>query len=326
MKNCIWVIIISALLFSCTTDSTEESSDDSTKLVEGTATFDTSKKPVVYLIPYGLPDTLHDPQLPDPNFWYETKGDRLFFYQYADLNDYKDKIDTDFSLISAGSYDTVIIFLPLPDPPEDTALYNANITILNEVAADNNLWLLLTLLPEEDYYPEVTYLKEGTDRHGEVLAAMNLFDGLSRTWKIGVWYGWDNRTKPSDVTGFYSSLPANLKTKYACWLDEEFSRSMKDLKDLAGNDFLIITEWYQRTNMGVVSALFNWQMVVTGYEGAVDHDEWTTQIPSFIDRMNGEDRMVAIWMFYDIGDGSGEKYHVFFPGEGTVASPSWESL
>ena len=264
-------------------------------------------------IVYILPSAVSSPH------WHDKYGDRIYFYVHENLDDYVSYIDSDFRKIKSV-YNTVIVVIPA----EDTELFFNNLRILNSIADSNGLNLLFAIFPKEKYGDEETYLIPGSAMNDLVIQDMDSMAELSRTWKIAVWYGWEDRTNPADVLNFYNSLPENLKDKYAVWLDEEYIEPMEDLAETIPADLLVITEWYQLEGLGEISSIFKSQMIITGYDGAENSRDWLSHIQLLFNGISGKNRLVGIWIFYDRNDGSGESLTAFFPDDSVQLANPWE--
>jgi len=245
--------------------------------------------------------------------WRKKYGDRIYFYAYANLSDYSSMIAEDFEVISEV-YDTVIIMIP----GEDTRLFYYNLGIIDKIASSKGLRLLWVILPRWKYGREEDYLVPGTNINKLVLDLMKYLANLDSTWKIALWYGWTYRMNASDVLMFYENLPINLRNFYAVWLDQPYAEVAKKLSE-EKPDFLVITELYSSDAISKYSGLLRYQMVVTGYENAKSPENWLRNICDKLKIIN-QTYAIGIWVFYDKGDGHGEKYSAYFPGE-KLANP-----
>jgi hypothetical protein len=190
--------------------------------------------------------------------WKERYGDRIYFYVYANLSEYRKLIEEDFKVISKV-YNTVIVVVPA----DDTELFRANLALIDAVARVHGLKILWAVLPKWKYGSEDDYLTPGTPMNRLVVGLMRYLAGLNSTWKVAVWYGWSNRANPDDVVSFYQSLPSDLKPLYACWLDQPYAEVAKGLAR-GRVDFLVVTELYSEAAISAYSGLLERQMIVTG--------------------------------------------------------------
>lgn len=247
--------------------------------------------------------------------WKEIYGDRIYFYVYANLSEYAGYIDEDFKVISSV-YNTVIVFIP----GEDTSEFYSNLGVLDSLATKNNLKVLWTILPKWKYGAESDYLYPNTQMNALVLNLMGFLSTLNSTWKIAVWYGWNDRCDPYDIYRFYQSLPADLKTLYAVWIDQPFVACTKGLSS-RNPPFLVVTELYSESSLRDFSNLYKHQMIVTGYSGARTPEEWLERVSWKLSFVKGVDRLLGFWVFYDINDGHGEQYAAFRPEWGVIPDP-----
>lgn len=247
--------------------------------------------------------------------WRERYGDRIYFYVYANLSEYHSLIEEDFRLL-ALVYNTVIMVVPA----DDTELYFSNLKLIDELASENGLRIMWVVLPKWKYGAEHEYLVPGSRMNRLVLGVMDYLSKLNSTWRIAVWYGWRDRANALDIIRFYESLPYRLKPLYAAWIDQPF---IKAAVDLAEHDppFLVVTELYSEDALRAFSNLLPNQMVITGFYGARTPQAWLEGISRKIQLIGGADRVVGIWIFYDIGDGHGEEYAAYRPEWRAVPDP-----
>ena len=66
--------------------------------------------------------------------WREKYGDRIYFYAYANLSEFRKFIESDFRAISLV-YNTVIIVIPA----DDTELYFSNLKLIDAIAIEAGL-------------------------------------------------------------------------------------------------------------------------------------------------------------------------------------------
>lgn len=247
--------------------------------------------------------------------WKERYGDRIYFYVYANLSEYVNLIDEDFNVISRV-YNTVIIVIPA----DDTELFKANLVLLDAIARKHVLKILWAVFPKWKYGSEDDYLTPGTPMNRLVIGLMHYLAGLNSTWKVAIWYGWSNRANADDVVGFYENLPGGLKPLYACWLDQPYAEVARGLARRV-IDFLVITELYSEAAISAYSGLLERQMIVTGYYGAENPEEWLSGISRKISLIKGVNRYLGIWIFYDINDGQGERYASYKPEWKAIPDP-----
>ena len=247
--------------------------------------------------------------------WKERYGDRIYFYVYANLSEYRKLIEEDFKVISKV-YNTVIVVVPA----DDTELFRANLALIDAVARVHGLKILWAVLPKWKYGSEDDYLTPGTPMNRLVVGLMRYLAGLNSTLKVAVWYGWSNRANPDDVVSFYQSLPSDLKPLYACWLDQPYAEVAKGLAR-GRVDFLVVTELYSEAAISAYSGLLERQMIVTGYYGAESPEEWLSGISRKISLIKGVGRYLGVWIFYDINDGQGERYASYKPEWKAIPDP-----
>jgi len=289
---------IASILISSTVSAGFYSSHFSEKVEHIQSISESSTRSIVYILPY---EKCSD-------YWTETYGDRIYYYVHGNLSQDRRSIEKDFEIISE-IYDSVIVVIPA----EDTSLYFENLMVVNSVAEESGLEVLYAIFPNEKYGREDTYLEEGSDMYNLVVQDIQYLASMNATYKIAVWYGWAYRCNSSDIANFYDSLPHTLKNKYAVWLDEEYVEKVRNVYSYGlPYDVLFITEAYDKGEVESYSCLYYNQMLITGYEGAKTLKEWRENIENLLSVCRTSN--VGIWMFYDIGDGSGEKYAAFIDG------------
>ena len=281
---------------NCTPDCLEDNDCPNDESIDHK--FDINNRAIVYILPY---EKCSD-------YWTKTYGDIIYYYVYGNLSQDRPSIEKDFKIIST-KYNKVIVVIPA----EDTSLYFKNLMVVNNVAEKFGLEVLYAIFPNEKYGREDTYLKKGSKMYNLVVQDMQYLASMNATYKIAVWYGWTYRCNAQDIANFYQSLPSRLKDKYAVWLDEEYSKRVKDVYILGlPSDVLVITEAYDKGKVKSYSHLYHNQMLVTGYEGAKSLQEWRENIENLLSVCKTSN--VGIWMFYDLGDGIGEEYAAFIDG------------
>jgi len=264
---------------------------------------------MIYILPYKVV-TCQVPSLHCGDYWARTFGDRTYFYVYEDLGNYQQYIDEDFSIISTY-YDTVVVIIPA----DDTEQYKSNLAIVNNIARNHNLKILWGIFPKWKYGPEYTYLDVGSAQYNLVVSVMQYLATLSQTYKIGLWYGWSNRCSYSDIETFYNSLPDNLKRLYALWLDEPFVKVL--YSDLVNHnvEYFVVTELYTYDVQSTYTGKLRNQVVVTGFSDSQNLSQWYFEVCKRVKAIKCCPA-IAIWIFYDKGDGTGEKLACYFPNEG----------
>lgn len=260
---------------------------------------------IVYILPSGA----------CTDAWERRYGDRIYFYVHANLSDYRDMIERDFSLISEN-YDTVIVIIPA----DDTELFLHNLKVISDIASEHSLRVLWGIFPKEKYGIEESYLRSGTAMNELVIELMEYLSSLDSTWKVAVWYGWEGRQDYREILHFYRNLPEDLKEGFAIWLDEEYASVLNGLATVEPG-FFVVTELYSGEEIARYSGRFERQVVITGHEAGSAGD-WLKGICPLLRSIRTS--YVGIWMFYDRGDGSGESYGAYFPGEG-LADP-WDCI
>ena len=263
----------------------------------------------VRLIVYILPSKLSMP------YWQERFGDRIYFYVYSNLESYAGFIDEDFRVLSKV-YNTVIILIPA----EDSDSFYRNLQTLDFLAEKHGIKILWAILPKWKYGREEDYLIPGSAMNRVVLQLMNYLASLKSTWRIAIWYGWTYKLNADDIVSFYAGLPDSLKSLYSCWIDQPFIEVAVSLAR-KNVEFLVITELYDTDAIARYSGLFKNQLIVTGYHGAKSPEEWLKGIHEKIMHIKGDNRLIGIWIFYDIDDGHGEEYAAFRPSWGAIPDP-----
>ncbi len=264
---------------------------------QGTATYFPLKS-IVYILPYEICS----------DYWFRKYGDRIYYYVYGNLSQDKWAIEEDFQIISS-IYRFVIIVLPA----EDSKLYFKNLNVINQTADEFGLRVIYAIFPKEKYGREDRYLDPGSKMHKLVLRDMKYLLSLNATYKVAIWYGWEYRDNAEDIVNFYFSLPEGMRPGYAIWLDEGYTESAEETYELGlPENVLVITELYSKNLIKKYSGLYPNQMVVTGYSGASSLKEWRNGIESLL--FPCKTWKVGIWIFYDIGDGNGEKDAAFIDG------------
>ncbi len=256
---------------------------------------DPSIKGIVYILPSKYCSS----------YWRDTYGDRIYFYVYANLTEYADGLDYDFSLISQG-YNLVVVVIPA----DDTEQYYSNLELVDSIAGKYGLEITWALFPKSKYGSEDTYLDPGTPMHNLVVSVMEYLVGLDNTHHVAVWYGWSYRQDiTSDLWIFYNSLPDSVKPYYAVWLDQPYL----DLVYGINISVPVYTEIYNPDLIPAYTGVVEKQILVTGYQSH-NITEWIERVHNYIESSNTED--IVIWIYYDLGDGHGEYYYAYKPGTG----------
>jgi len=272
----------------------------------GLAYYNTSFAGMVYV----LPSSASTP------YWYQQYGDRIYFYVYANLEDYRTAITSDFNII-AKRYRLIIIVVPADDLPS----YYQNLRIMNELAAKSNLRILYGIFPKEKYGAETDYLTPRTAMHALVLDNMRFMSQLRTTYGVGIWYGWRQRLIPEDIRSFHASLPQDIKRFYLTWIDSQFVARMVDrgLPGIAKElDIQVVTELYDDRQISRCASSFYKQIVVAGLEDCVSASEWRSAIRALLSKTSCtlvEPRVFAAWIFWDRNDGCDQNLTAYIGGE-----------
>lgn len=256
---------------------------------------------IVYILPYNACS----------RYWYEHYGDRIFFYAYSNISRYAHYIDSDFNIIRKV-YDTVIIIIPA----ENSSLFFYNLRQIDLISRKHSLKVLWTIFPKWKFGDEKDYLEPGTRLNIVLLRIMDYLATLNSTWKIAIWYGWRDRADVSDIVMFYNSLTPKLKQFYALWLDQPYVYLTEKLVTYDPK-FLIITELYSEDFLKKYACIVPNQMIITGYPNARSIEEWLMGICKKL-MLIRDTKHLGIWIYYDINDGSGERYAAYFENEGLV--------
>jgi len=272
----------------------------------GLACYNTSFAGMVYI----LPSSASTP------YWYQKYGDRLYFYVYANLEDYRTAITNDFNII-AKRYRLVIIVVPADDLPR----YYQNLRIMDELAAKSNLRILYGIFPREKYGAETDYLTPKTAMHTLVLDNMRFMSQLRTTFGVGIWYGWRGRLIPEDIRSFHASLPQDIKRFYLTWIDSQFVARMveRGLPGIAKElDIHVVTELYSDRQISRYADSFHRQIIITGLEDCVSASDWRSAIRALLSKTSCklvEPRVFAAWIFWDRDDGCGQNLTAYINGE-----------
>ena len=258
---------------------------------------------IVYILPYNVCSS----------YWHDRYGDRIFFYVYENVSKYANFIEWDFGNI-CKYYNTVIILIPA----DNTSLYFYNLKYMSLISARYNLSIIWAIFPKRKFGNERDYLRNGTMLNKVIINIMDYLSTLNNTLKVAIWYGWLDEKNVSEILSFYDSLRPNLKKIYALWLDQPFVALLKKLPK-HNLSFLVITELYDEKMIRKYSGIVPNQMIITGYSDAVSKEQWIMGICKKI-LLAKDVNDFGIWIYYDINDGSGERYAVFFKKDG-LANP-----
>ena len=288
------------------------------------------KKSIIYILPSETGDDVFEEY---------RKEYYLLIYARKDLaserpNDgartYAEVIRDDFRVISQ-KYNTVILVVSA----NDSSQYFKNLTLVNSIAAEFGLNMFYAIFPKDLYGASHEYLDIGSRKHQLLVEDFEFLGGLSQTWKIGLWYGWDARpNNPMEILSFRESLPVHVRELYSVWLDGEWHKNVAPIADLLPDDLLVVVEWYSRDGMAELSTIFKMQMIVTGdYAGVqggnVDRtpERWLERILIKRELMEGKKLYLGIWIFVDSkNDEHGEGLTAYFPDSDMTLPDPWAGL
>lgn len=282
-------------------------------LTNGLTFFNKDDTGIVYILP-------HETSTP---YWNSTYGDRIYFYAYSNVTNYKEFIIKDFNIISE-KYNFVILILPL----EDTDQFYYNIQKMDTWADEKGIKILYVFFSKGKYESEEQYLQIGSSTYNLTIYNMKFLLNQTATFATGIWYGWENRpVNLSEIENFYNSLPEQLKTKYYIWIDEPFLQNVIDsgLTELTNRlNIGVVTEIYSTVNLALYGFNFENQIVVTGYWNALTSDEWIIQMKKKINYVSESNdlwrnRRLAVWIFWDENDASYERYRAYI--NDTLSNP-----
>jgi len=263
-------------------------------------------------IVYILPSEVSSP------YWQRNFGDRSYFYTKSDLEAYREAIRNDFRKISS-EYNFVILVVPL----SDSQLFKANARLIDEVASQEGLGVLYAVFPKWDYGPEYDYLKPGSRVNTVFVSVARFLTNLSSTIGVAVWYGWKGRNMdPEELERFYLSLTPDLRQRIWLWLDQPFveeayrSGIIKKADEL---NMTVVTELYSPSMLAAYQNVARRQMIVTGYWNASSVEEWVDGMRRKLELVRTPGRILGVWIFWDVNDGSGEAYRAYI--EGKLANP-----
>ncbi len=274
-------------------------------LTNGLTYFNKDDSGIAYILP-------HEASTP---YWNSTYSDRIYFYAYSNVTNYKEFIINDFNIISE-KYNFIILILPL----DDTDLFYYNLKQMNTWADEKDIKILYVFFSKEKYESEEYYLQIGSLTYNLTIYNMKFLLNQTSTLAIGIWYGWENKpVNLSEIENFYNSLPEQLKTKYYIWIDEPFLQSVIDagLTELTNRLKIgVVTEIYSTLNLALYGFNFENQIVVTGYWNALTSDEWVILMKkklNYVFKPNNlwQNRMLAVWIFWDENDASYERYQAY---------------
>jgi hypothetical protein len=288
------------------------------------------KRSIIYILPSETDDDVFEEY---------QKEYYLLIYARKDLaterpNDgertYAEVIRDDFRVISQ-KYNTVILVISANDSTE----YFNNLTLVNSIAAEFGLNMFYAIFPKGLYGAGHEYLDIGSRKHQLLVEDFEFLGGLSQTWKVGLWYGWNARpNRPTEILTFRESLPLEVRDLYSVWLDEEWYHDVEPIADLLPEDLLVVVEWYSRDGMAELSTIFKTQMIVTGdYAGVqggnVDRtpERWLERILIKRELMEGKNLYLGIWIFVDSkNDSHGEGLTAYFPESDVILPDPWAEL
>jgi len=283
-------------------------------LFAGREYFDSCGQSIVYILP---PKASSD-------YWMKRYGDRIYFYAYENLSEYRDYIDEDFRLISFY-YSNVIIVMPLI---ENELVYH-NIMVLDSLADKYGLGIIYSIFPKWFYGEEWLYLVSGSEANYALRHIMDFMVMQSSTRGVAIWFGWPNMMDKIDlIRDFYLHLDPELRKYYIVWIDEPMvsglvEAGLPNLLDSLG--IPAITELYSNLPIALYGYSFSRQMIVTGVWGMENTMSWRNRVVRklsymFIDPNKSYiPRKVGIWIFWDVDDGSNELYRAYI--NGALANP-----
>ena len=270
---------------------------------------------IVYMLPSGAASP----------FWMQNYGDRTEFYIYSNITLQSKPILNDLGVISK-EYRFVVRVMPL----DDSAFFYYNLRVFDSWAASKGLKVLYAFFPKSKYGPERTYLNPGSPVNARLIHDMLYVSNLTSTAEIAVWYGWaDAQVNVTEILNFYDSLPAALEAKYSVWLDGSFvadavKAGFASFAD--SHNLTVITELYSQGYLSQFGYAFRKQIVVSGVSGAASIGDWEKKMSAKLDSVKVPGnytqydlRKLAVWIYWDRNDGSGEKYTAYL--NGTLVNP-----
>ncbi|WP_449462675.1 hypothetical protein PQ610_00930 [Tardisphaera miroshnichenkoae] len=261
-------------------------------------------------------------------YWAKTYGDRIWFYVYANLSLYRKAISADFATIRSAGYDFVVIFIPLAD--QSYPYYYRNLALLNELASENGLKVMWTVLPKSLFGPEWTYLNPGSEVHAKLIEALTYMANLNSTYKLAVWYGWSPSSVPlgswanvTVVQAYLRSLPQEVTSKYVVWIDQPYDEYVNNsgVAELLNElNVPVVTEEYCSSCISRWYDAFNEQYLTTGVWDAPSAQAYHAKFGGLVSSIAGrplprglEPRILITWIYWDVNDGSGELYRALTP-------------
>jgi len=282
-------------------------------LTKGLTYFNPDDSGIVYILPHGV----------SSSYWNRTYGDRIYFYAYSNITQYKEYILSDLDTISE-KYKFVILILPL----EDTDMFYHNLKKMDAWATEKKIKILYSFFPKDKYEPEEYYLQVGSSTYNLTTYNMKFLSNLTSTLATSIWYGWEHRSvNVNEIENFYNSLPEQLKPKYYVWIDEPFLERVIDagLTELTNRlNLTVVTEIYSSINLALYGFNFKHQIVVTGYWNAKTSDKWLILMKMklnyvFTENNQFQYRKLGVWIFWDENDGCTEKYRAYI--NNTLCNP-----
>jgi len=270
---------------------------------------------IVYMLPSGAASP----------FWMQNYGDRTEFYIHSNITLQSRAILNDLEVISK-KYQFVVRVLPL----DDSAFFYYDLRVFDSWVAAKGLKVLYAFFPKSKYGPERAYLNSGSTVNSRLIHDMLYVDNLTSTAEIAVWYGWaDVHVNVTAIRNFYDSLPSLLKIKYSVWLDGSFVADAVKAGFAAfadSHNLTVTTELYSQGYLAQFGYAFKRQIIVSGVSGAASISDWATKMSANLDSLRPPSnyteydlRRLAVWIFWDRNDGSGERYTAYL--NGTLVNP-----
>ncbi|MGC9137016.1 hypothetical protein [Caldivirga sp.] len=273
--------------------------------------------------------------LPSENstpYWARTFGDRVFFYVYANLSLYKDSINHDFKIIRSAGYSFIVVIIPLAD--HSYPYYYPNLNLISELAYVNHLKVMWAIFPKWLLGPEWDYLYVNSTVYSKLVELMSYLASLNSTYRIAVWYGWPPSAVPLNywcsvklLSSYLNSLPVGIRERYVVWIDQPFDEYVNECGVpglLNSMNVPAVTEEYSTMNVYYWYSTFREQYVTTGIWNAPNVEAWcagfdgrVAPILFNIRHANPQyykPRIIIIWIYWDVNDGSGELYRALTPG------------
>ena len=270
--------------------------------------------------------------LPSSNstpYWKKNYGDRIFFYVYANLSLYRDSIASDFKRIKNAGYSFIVVVIPLAD--KSFQYYYPNLNLINELAYENGLKVMWAIFPKWYFGPEWDYLHVNSTVYVKLIELLNYLTTLNGTYRVAVWYGWSPQTVPLStwcnpmmLRNFINSLPQQVRSKYVVWIDMPFDKYVNEcgvINVINELNIPAVTEEYSTEGIRTWYNTFKKQYITTGIWNASSVEAWCSGFDKLINPvLNGslkqgyEPRILIVWIYWDVNDGSGELYRALTPG------------